>query len=222
MSCHWSSRGVLWCRANGLTRIGTMDEGSGCNLPPGLHHISSVRPASSGDSDITYWSWYMQMVPMSPHMRIQMVFSWVPFLPWSSHVIQVASTSFFMTYVCSVGWWHSVLIPKIGPLNLTESLECMAVVGQTPSGPHSSIVHGQLAFPLLKLPESATLILGSTVSHTLTPMWSYLVSCPVHVNLDHWRFPDIQILIRNCFLVKKLSLKMDRALHLWKVSHAEV
>lgn len=27
-----------------------MDEDSGCNLPPGLHRISSVRPASSGDS----------------------------------------------------------------------------------------------------------------------------------------------------------------------------
>lgn len=28
------------------------------------------------------------MVPMSPHMCIQMVFFWVSFLPGSSHVIQ--------------------------------------------------------------------------------------------------------------------------------------
>lgn len=28
------------------------------------------------------------MILMNPHMCIQMVFSWVPFLPQSSHVIQ--------------------------------------------------------------------------------------------------------------------------------------
>lgn len=122
MSCHWSSRDVLWCRANGLPVLAPWMKTQDATHP--LDYITLVLWGQHllGTVAITYCSWYTQMVPMSPHMCIQMVFSWVPFLPWSSHVIQVASTFFFMTYVCSVERWHSAFIPKLGPLNLTESL----------------------------------------------------------------------------------------------------